>query len=73
MWDQVTFHRLRCAGDGCHRVSEPRQTMAAALVFARAGMLWRQLPDGRLICPGCATILECCEARSVSASQGKLS
>jgi len=54
MWEQVMFHRLRCAGPGCHRVSEPRQTMSAALVFARAGMLWRQLPDGRYVCPGCA-------------------
>lgn len=54
MWEQVMFHRLRCAGDGCHRVSEPRQTRASALAYARSGLLWIQLPDGNYVCHDCA-------------------
>ena len=54
MWEQVMFHRLRCAGDGCHRVSDPCQTRAGALAFALAGMMWVQMPDGNYVCPDCA-------------------
>lgn len=54
MWEKVTFHRLRCAGDGCHHASEPRQTMVAALTYALSGMLWRQMPDDYYVCPDCS-------------------
>ena len=54
MWEQVMFHRLRCAGDGCHIVSEPRRTRASALAYARSALLWIQIPDGNYVCPDCA-------------------